>query len=214
MRFEKLLRGLGCHSITYPTVTRPSLHLSTSVTNSLRQLRNEGKLVDITYSTEGRLIEAHKVVLAAMSEKCAHQFSGRWGAENLISYDEDDDPDGFISYHTLSTMIKYAYEDEIDWKEMQVSDSDDAEEKAAKLDLLLDLHKGADYWLIPALKSEVEGKILDAGKAFINLENVVEIRERAELVGAKAFEQMCAGFIQSNRDVVDKAHLGKLAKGA
>jgi sacsin len=70
-------------------------------------------------------------------------------------------------------MIKYAYEDEIDWKEMEVSDSDNADEIAEKLDLLLDLLKGADYWLIPALKSEVEDKILVAGKVFINLENVL-----------------------------------------
>ena len=214
MRFEKLLRSLGCHSITYPTVTRPTLHLSSSITNSLRKLRSEEKLVDITYSTEGRLIKAHKVVLAAMSEKCALQFSGRWTSEDLIKYDEDDDPDDFMSYHTVSTMIKYAYEEEIDWKEMEVSDGDDAEEKAAKLDLLLDLHKGADCWLIPALKSQVEDRILIAGRAFINLENVIEIRGRAELVGAKEFERMCAQFIETNRDVVEKVHSEKLRKGA
>jgi sacsin len=210
MRYEKLLRALGCSSITYPTITRPTLHHGSSVSNSLRKLRDEGKLLDVTYSTEGKLLKAHRVMLAAMSEKCALQFSGRWSVEDVIEYDEYKDPEGFLSYHTLSTMIKYAYEDEINWEEMEVSDSDDAKEKAEKLDLLLDLHKGADYWLIPALMSQVEDKILVAGKAFINLENVVEVRERADRVGAKAVKRMCAEFIEQNKETVAKAHSGTL----
>lgn len=113
MRFEKLLRALDCSSIVYPTVIRPVLHLGQSVSNSLRRLRAEGKMLDVTYETEGRRIQAHRVVLAALSEKCEGQFSGRWGDE-VIRYSETDDPDEFISYHTLSTMIDYAYEDEVD----------------------------------------------------------------------------------------------------
>jgi sacsin len=210
MRYEKLLRALGCSSITYPTVTRPELHFGRSVSNSLRQLRREGKLIDIKYSTEGKIIHAHRVVLAATSEKCALQFSGRWKMDNVITYDKDVDPEDFLSYHTLSTMINYAYEDEINWKEMEVLESDDADAKAVKLDILLDLHKGADCWLIPALASQVEDKILIAGKLFINLENVIGIRERAEQVRAKAVERMCAQFIEQNRDTVEKVHSGIL----
>jgi len=210
MRYEKLLRALGCSSITYPTVTRPELHFGRSVSNSLRQLRREGKLIDIKYSTEGKIIHAHRVVLAATSEKCALQFSGRWKMDDVIMYDKDVDPEDFLSHHTLSTMINYAYEDEINWKEMEVSESDDADAKAVKLDILLDLHKGADCWLIPALASQVEDKILIAGKLFINLENVIGIRERAEQVRAKAVERMCAQFIEQNRDTVEKVHSGIL----
>ncbi|KAE9364465.1 hypothetical protein N431DRAFT_474055 [Stipitochalara longipes BDJ] len=209
MRFEKLLRGLGCSSITYPTVTRPTLHLGSSVSKSLRQLRNQEKLLDITYSTEGRRIKAHKVVLAAMSEMCAHQFNTeRWRQEDVISYDETTDPEGYMSYHTLSTMINYAYEEEINWKEMEVSDDDDEDARAAKLDLLLDLHKGADYWLVPALKSEVEDKILVAGKAFVNLSNVMQVKERAEEVRALVFAEWCTAMIADNQHIVDKAHNG------
>jgi sacsin len=93
---------------------------------------------------------------------------------------------------------------------MEVLESDDADAKAVKLDLLLDLHRGADYWLIPSLASQVEDKILIAGKAFINLENVIRIRERAGKVRAKAVERMCAEFIQQNRDTVKKVHFGLL----
>jgi len=128
----------------------------------------------------------------------------------VIEYDKDVDSEDFLSYHTLSTIINYAYEDEINWKEMEVSESDDADAKAVKLDLLLDLHKGADYWLIPALASQVEDKILIAGRAFINLENVMRIRDRAEQVRAKAVQRMCAEFIEENHDIVEKVHSGIL----
>jgi sacsin len=56
--------------------------------------------------------------------------------------------------------------------------------------------------------SQVEDKILVAGKAFVNLSNVVEIRERAEMVGAKVFERWCAEMIKDNQDIVDKAQDG------
>jgi hypothetical protein len=75
---------------------------------------------------------------------------------------------------------------------MEVLDSDDADKRAEKLDMLLDLCKGADFWIIPALKSQVEDRILAAGKKFINLENVVDVQERADEVGAKAVREMCA----------------------
>jgi sacsin len=143
-----------------------------------------------------------------MSEKCAHQFKIYWPQVPLISYDNNTDPEDYISYHTLSTMIDYAYEEEIDWKEMEVSDDDDEEARATKLSLLLDLHKGADCWLVPALKSEIEDKILVAGKAFVNLSNVVEVKERAEQVRAMAFAEWCAAMIAENQHIVDKAHNG------
>jgi sacsin len=205
MRYEKLLRALGCNSIIYPTVTRPTIHHGHSVSTSLRKLRDEGKLLDVTYSTEGRLIKAHRVVLAAVSDKCARQFSGRWAVEDPIKYDEQDDPEDYLSYHTLSTMINYAYEDEVDWREMEVSEADDLETRESKLHMLLDLYKGADSWLIPALTSQVEDMILVAGKKFINIENVEEIRQRAEEVRAKEVEKMCMEFIEKNQATVERA---------
>jgi len=208
MRYEKLLRALGCKTITHPTVTRPVLHHGRSIAASLQTLRAEKKLLDVTYCTEGKEIQAHRVVLAALSAKCASQWSGRFPVEDKISYDEDRDPDSFLSYHTLSTMINYAYESEVDWSEMEASDDDDEETREDKLHMLLDLHKGAQYWLIPALMSQVENKILDAGKLFINIENVLKIRQRADYVGAKAVEKMCAQFIRQNSDVVEKANSG------
>jgi sacsin len=206
MRYEKLLRALGCASITYPTVTRPTLHLGHSLSTSLRSLRDQGKLLDVTYSTEGRLIKAHRVVLAAVSDKCAAQFNGPWAVEDPIKYNEDDDPETYLSYHSLSTMIKFAYDDEVDWTEMEVREGDNAKTRGEKLHLLLDLHKGADIWLIPALKSQIQDKILLAGNKFLDIQNVEKIRQRAEEVGAKAVVEMCVKFIKDNEHTVERAN--------
>jgi sacsin len=204
MRYEKLLRAVGCSSIIYPTIIRPELQLGVSISSALRQLRRDRILTDVQYSTEGKTIHAHRVVLAARSNKCAVQFSGRWNMADMIQYDRSVDPDNFLSYHTLSTIIDYAYEDEINWRAMEVLEDDDAVAKAMKLELLLDLHKGADSWMMPTLASQIEDKILLAGRAFLNVENVIRIRERAGQVRAVA--QMCAEFIERNQRTVQKVH--------
>ncbi|TVY36879.1 Sacsin [Lachnellula occidentalis] len=208
-RYEKLLRVLGCTSIIYSTSTRPTLHQDASLGSSLRNMLKQEKQVDITYRVDGRDIKAHRLILAAVSEKCAGQFKGDFHVEEVIVYDKATDPDD-PSYHTLSNMIKYAYEDEIDWPEMEVVESDSAAQKKVKLDLLLDLHKGADCWLMSALASQVEDKILVAGRVLINLENVLEVRKRALNARALEVESMCAKFTQQNIGAVMKAHGGKL----
>ncbi|KAH8819238.1 hypothetical protein F5884DRAFT_717530 [Xylogone sp. PMI_703] len=206
MRNETLLKSLGCKSVVYPTVSPPSYHQGRSVSTSLRKLRKEGKLLDVTFIAEGRRISAHKVVLAAISEKFEHQFSGRWQNEDEIRCDDDDDPDEAISYHTLSTMVDYAYEDEVDWKEMEVQNGDDEGIKKKKLDMLFDLHKGANYWLIPELKSQVEHKILEAGREFLNIQTAHYMLERANEVGASVTAEMCAEFIRQNEEILRGAN--------
>ena len=86
---------------------------------------------------------------------------------------------------------------------MELSDTDDPKSKATKLDMLLDLLKGADYWLIPALKSQVENKIIDTDKEFLNIQTATIIQERAAEAGSKAIEDMCIGFIELNRPVLE-----------
>jgi len=208
IQYEKLLRALGCNSITYPTVTRGEVHSSCSVAKSLRQFRKDSQLLDITYVTEDREIKAHRLVLATMSPMCASHFSGRWAVEDVIRYDKATDPDNFLSYHTLSTMIQFAYEDDIDWKAMEVTEGDSALEKAKKVSMLLDLHQGADCWLVPALASQAEDRILAAGRQVIDLENVVRIRDRADEVGAKLVKDLCIRFIQANKEAVEKVQRG------
>ncbi|TVY68700.1 Sacsin [Lachnellula suecica] len=205
MQYDKLLKAMGCSSIIWATVSRPELKVGPSLVSSLRDLWKKDKLVDIQYSSEGRTISAHRNVLAAMSSMCAGQFTSGLLVENVIAFDKIADGDAFLSYHTLSTMIKYAYGDDIDWEKMQVKENDNEADKARKLNLLLDLHKGADYWIVDSLKSLVEDKLLVSGKVFINLENVTQVRKRAGEARALEFENMCATFINQNRASVDKA---------
>ncbi|KAG4439308.1 hypothetical protein IFR05_005183 [Cadophora sp. M221] len=206
MVYEKLLRGLGCKSIAYPTISLPPLPEGYSVGASLRQLRRDGKMLDITYSSEGREVKAHKVVLASVSDYCKSHFSGGWSIPPTIDFDKNADPDAFLSYHTLETMINYAYEEPIDWKEMEVLDADDETQKGLKLDMLLNLCKGADYWLIPSLVSQAEARLLAAGRRFIDLDNVADVRDLALVSGAKHFHKLCEEFIKQNRDAFERAH--------
>lgn len=206
IKYEKLLRALGCSSITYPTVPSPPAQAGYSMAGPFQRLRKEGKMLDITYTSEGQTIQAHKLVLAAASEFCEIQFSGRWTVGSEIKYDRITDGADFLSFHTLSCMINFAYEESIDWDAMQVKDTDTVEDQVAKLDLLLDLCKGTDYWLMKTLQSQVEHMILGASRLVINLDNVVAIRKRAGEANAKYVEQMCAQFISQNQDAINKAH--------
>jgi len=206
MRYEKLLKALGCAFIVYPTVERPPLYQEYSLPRSLQQLRSESKMLDITYSSEGKSVKAHRLILAAASAKCAAQFSGAWKVEDVIEYDKVVDSDNFLSYHALSTMIEYAYGNEIEWEEMEVSEHDSADEKGVKLDKLLDLLKGSDCWLMPELKSHVQDKILLAGNAFMTTTNIVEIWERISGLGASGVEEMCAKFVEENCKVLKEIH--------
>jgi len=206
MHYEQLLKSLHCAFIVYPKFERPQLHDGYSITQSLQQLRREDKMLDVAYSSEGKLVYAHRVVLAAASEKCAAQFTGPWKVEDVIKYDKGDDIVNFLSYHALCTMIDYAYGNEINWEEMEVSENDDIDIRAEKLDKLLDLLKGADCWLMHELRSQVQDKILLAGNLFMTVTNIVEFWERANEIGASSIENMCMGFIDKNSKILKKVH--------
>lgn len=214
MRFENLLREMGSSSVTYPTVERPTAHESHSIAGALRSLRDQGKLLDVHYHSENQVVKAHRLVLAAISEVCVRQFSTTW-SQNVTKDDEGAmqffyekfDSDGnldeaFLSHHTLETMINYAYDSQVNWEGMLVDSADDSDSKQAKLDKLLDLLHGSDFWIIPALKSEVEAKILDAGKELITIANVRDALNKAQRFNAHAVEEYCKIFIEVNKAVI------------
>lgn len=212
MRFDKLLRAMGCKLMSYPTVEPSMIHedSSTSSTSSgFREMRDEGALLDIAYQSEGRVIKAHKQLLASISKKCRAHFSGRWTVEDTIRYEKYDkdgnENEDFLSFHTLSTMINHAYKERVDWTEMQITETDDEDTMDRKLDMLLDLHKGADCWDIPVLMSKVEATILNAARQLIRIDNVEDVMERASEVNARKVEQYCMKYIEGNKDVADEA---------
>ncbi|KAJ5050730.1 uncharacterized protein L3040_002603 [Drepanopeziza brunnea f. sp. 'multigermtubi'] len=209
MDFEKLLRSLGCSSIHYPTITRSDQHTqeSYSATSSLNMLRQAGDLADIAFTSQGRTIKAHKVVLSAVSNVKRAQFCRNLGLkqEDVITYRESI-PSEFLSYRTLSVLVDYAYQQPIDWDDMEVTDEDNEDQKAAKLDVLLNLCKGADMWEMLALKSQAEDRMLRAGKMFLNLENCLQLAKRSADANAETFQKLCKAFIEQNMAAVMRAH--------
>ncbi|TVY34994.1 Sacsin [Lachnellula subtilissima] len=206
--YEKLLGALGCNTIIRPITTLPDPGPYRSLAENLQDMMDKGELTDFTFCTEGQVIKVHRTVLAAKSKKFSAQFRFPGLREDNITYDKDADPHTFLSYHTLSTMISFAYEVKINWQEMQVLPTDNADTITKKLDLLLDLHQGADCWDIAALRFDVQELLLKGNNQFINLDNVIELRERAGRARAQLFENACAGFIEANRAAVERAHEG------
>jgi sacsin len=199
VRYQRLLKALGCKSIVYPTVEKTETRPNQLVSTSLSRLRREGTLLDVTLEAEGGNIQAHKVVIAAASAYFATQFDGNWSNNDSIDLKP-------FSYSTMSTLVDFAYADTFDWKSMQVLDDDNVEIIANKLDELLDLLVAANYFDMPDLKAEVENQVLIPAKLFIKEPNVKGVLERASEANAKRVEGYCMRFYAENKEAVDLAN--------
>ncbi|CAD6448784.1 508c04aa-b6c3-4f8a-8734-1eab8d836bb5 [Sclerotinia trifoliorum] len=192
--YEKLLKELGCESIHHPTIERSAPQLAPPLISTLRAFRKNNEMIDIVLISENTRFSAHKVVLACASHYMKAALSGRWTHNGEITIEE-------MKPDVLKILIDTAYEELINWDEMKVDQkqSDPAHNaNDKKLDLLLDLHKGADYWLMPSLANEVEGRILDQSRFFIRLDNVVEFQEKARDSNARRLEEWCKVFCERN----------------
>lgn len=204
-RYDKLLRTLGCKSIIHPYFAPPEVSSRRDPSANFREMRQNGEMLDISYTTEGQTIRAHRLVLAGAFKKCKAQFGGGFRIEDHIRFDEDTEPLGFISFHTLSAMVNDAYGDEVDWNSMQALEGEDLDTTNEKLNLLLDFLKGADYWINDDLKKRIEYKIIESQKLFINIENVRRVKERAEEANAEDVTKMCSAFVDKNKESVERA---------
>jgi len=204
--YDRLLRALGCESIIWPAVTLPVSDGDHSAMAGVRNIRTKKRLLfDIKFKSEGREIRAHILILAATSEKWMGHLTSGLNIEDEISYNKLTDKGAFIPYHALSTMIDFAYEETINWGEMQASPEDDEVTLDRKLHKLLDLHKAADCWGVPQLMVEAERMLAAGFKLFINVQNVEEIRRRADEARAMNMESACKEFIFNNVAVVVRA---------
>lgn len=206
MQYERLLRAMGCKFVVHPVVNLPEIQADHDLVTAFRDMRESGDGFDITFQSEGKEIRAHRLVLAATSNKWRRQSYGHFPLEDTITFQEEEG-ETFISHHALSVMIDYAYGDKINWAPMEVSEKErhDEDEKAEKLNLLLDICQAAEFWLFTTLKGLAERKILAFGREFINIENVYVVLERAKEANTKNLEAMCAEFIEKNRETVEKA---------
>lgn len=204
MRHERLLRALGCRTIVYPTIVGPDVGMAESLSASMTRMRHEGKMLDITLSADGKDIQAHKIVLAAASAHFAANFNGNWAKDERINLEG-------ISFHTLSMVVDFAYADIFDWTPMRVTDENAVDVIADRLDDLLDLLTAADRFLMPALTVQAEGELLKAGRSFIRIDNVLDIRARAAEANAHYLKNACEEFYQKNKVPVDLIYSSRSA---
>jgi sacsin len=196
MPYEKLLKALGCASVYHPTIEPLQVRSAQSQMSSLQGMRENGKMLDIVFVSEGIRFPAHKVVLAAASTYCSAAFSGFWSNEKEIALSE-------MTPHTLKILIDTAYELPINWTEMKVGPEDKLRDENAaadatdkKFNLLLDLFKGADYWGMLALATQAESKILEQFNSFIRFDNLDEFQGKAG--NARNFEKACVTYREKN----------------
>ncbi|KAI9649844.1 hypothetical protein NHQ30_002426 [Ciborinia camelliae] len=192
--YEKLLRELGCKSIHHPTVELPAPQSAQSFLGTLRVYRKEKKMTDIIFVADNTRFHAHRLVMACFFPYCESSFSGRWAVDEEILLDTMD-------AQSLRILIDMAYEEPIDWAEMTVDPEESPQDLDAndkKLDRLLDLHGGADYFLKPAIANQVERKILEQSRLFIRLDNVIFYQELARDKNARVFEGVCKKFCDEN----------------
>ncbi|CZR65285.1 uncharacterized protein PAC_15185 [Phialocephala subalpina] len=102
----------------------------------------------------------------------AASFNGNWAKDDRIKLED-------ISFRTLSTVVEFTYADIFDWTPMRVEDEDAVGVIADRLDDLLDLLTAADRFIMPALTTQAEDELLRAGRSFIRIDNVLDIRTRA-----------------------------------
>ncbi|KAM3067186.1 hypothetical protein ACMFMG_005445 [Clarireedia jacksonii] len=197
MPYEKLLKALGCASVYHPTIEPLQVRSAQSLASALQEMREDGKLLDIVFVSEGVRFPAHKTILAAASTYCSAAFSGFWSNDKEIELSE-------MTPHTLKILIDTAYELPVDWREMQVGPEDKLKDEIAaanatdkKFDLLLNLFKGADYWGMLALANQTERKILDQFNSFIRFDNLDEFQEKAG--NAQNLEKACAAYREKNK---------------
>jgi sacsin len=202
MRYERLLKALGCRTIVYPTIARPKTSKGESLSALMTRMRHEGRMLDITLSAEGKDVQVHKNILTAASDYFAVHTSGRWAEQERIELKE-------ISFHTLSRVVDFIYADVFDWTPMRATDEDILDVKADKLDNLLDLLTAADRFLLLSLRAQVEDEILSAGRILIRIDNVLDIRIRADGANARHLEKLCTEFYEQNKVPVDLIYEGR-----
>ncbi|KAI9812928.1 MAG: hypothetical protein M1827_004446 [Pycnora praestabilis] len=193
--YDKLLKGVGCKSMIYPVTQSSIPERLEAVATGLSRLRKDNVMIDVTFSAEGYLVTAHKLVLAACSSYCEAQFSGSWNTDNTIVLED-------MTPQTLKTLTNFAYQDVFDWSTMRVHEGDDETVIADKLDVLLDIVVGADRWMMSHLLEISQQQILGGNRLFIRPDNVQHVERVAKDANAVALSAYCSQFIDANKEAV------------
>lgn len=161
--YERLLKALGCPSVTQPPRTKPpptnpTLPMDATMAE-IRNLRDQREFIDIVFEAEGVQKPAHKIFMVAVSQYCRAQSLGEWGRQleqqrGVIRIED-------MRYKTLSDMVDFAYAGTVNWPPL--TDPMDTDEVASRLDELLDLLQATDRWFLDRLHQLAEDYIIDHG---------------------------------------------------
>lgn len=162
------------------------------------ELREKGKLVDVSFSAEGVTVSAHKVVLAAVSRYCSAQFSGIWSQPTgPIAFDY-----GCESVSTLRTLVAFAYG--IPYKGPALQNEEDTEEIANKLDEILDVLVCANAWQMDDLRNQVEDFLIDKAEIYRRADNVEELKRIAMEANASRLVEDCDEYMKLNKAALER----------
>ena len=199
--YKKLLKTLGCQSVVHRTrAARGSAKQqspSDRIAQGYRHLRDQGIGIDVIFEAEGQQKPAHKLTMMTASQYHIAQFDGEWGkilgrqAKTLI-------PD--MKFSTLSQMVDFAYDGVASWSAL--SDKNDNNEVADRLDELLDLLQGTDKWGMEPLHRLAEDYMLENAAVYIRIDNVEDVRSVAQEVRALDVVSHCNEFIADNAKFV------------
>lgn len=167
--YEKLLKSLGCPSVTQPPRLKPSPAPSTlpmdAAMAEIRTLRDQQEFIDVVFEAEGVRKPAHKVFMVAVSRYCRAQFVGEWGRQLREQQQQEQEQEQRVirlqdmRYKTLSEMVDFAYTGTADWPPL--ADQTDTDEVASRLDDLLDLLQATDMWFLDRLHQLAEEYIIE-----------------------------------------------------
>ena len=166
--------------------------------STIRRLREEDELTDIAFQAEGEQTAAHKIILAAASEKWKSQFAGSWGRQlehkAVVTVDMD--------FKTLSAVVDFAYTGI--YQGPQVSVSTPRDEITNIVDETLDLLTAADEYLMPRLFNKVEAYMAANTTCLIRDWTVSAMLQRTANANATWLHQQCKKYSQKNKWAVEQ----------
>jgi len=167
---------LGCRWWMAPNATGSVPVPPSTLQHDLRQMFNNEVSSDIQLAVEGgegKLIYAHRVLLAARSETFKAMLQAQFSESNQKLVIVKD-----ISHDILSWVVEYLYTDSVAIDEKNV----------------VDLFVGADRFQVMRLRSQCENFLLRS----IDEDNVCHVLELADRVNASELRHFCMNWILSN----------------
>lgn len=203
--YESILRALGCHTIVQPprapvappSNQRPMDHILASI----RVMREQGQLVDVTFEAEGVRVPANQTFMAAASDLWRTRFLGEWARGLDAKPNIEVGVNLETSLRTLRYLVDFAYAGEVKWPGLK--NAEDVEEVDDTLDELLHLLKGANMWRMETLHDLTERHLLDMSAVFVRPDNVENVRDLTEEANAKRFAAHCEEFRIANEQFVE-----------